>query len=108
MAEKTASKLMKRHEIRSEDLNPRHLLLPNVLRRIQDVERNCLQRVWSRSESALRASSPMISDLWYNKAVIYCLSVGTFMDSNGDGIGDFKGLTRRLDYLHGLITVLGS
>jgi maltose alpha-D-glucosyltransferase/alpha-amylase len=44
----------------------------------------------------------MINDLWYKNAVIYCLSVGTFMDSNQDGIGDFTGLTRRLDYLHGL------
>jgi maltose alpha-D-glucosyltransferase / alpha-amylase len=44
----------------------------------------------------------MINDLWYKNAVTYCLSVGTYMDSNGDGIGDFTGLTRRLDYLHGL------
>jgi maltose alpha-D-glucosyltransferase/alpha-amylase len=44
----------------------------------------------------------MINDLWYKNAIIYCVSVGTFMDSNGDGIGDFKGLVRRLDYLHGL------
>jgi len=44
----------------------------------------------------------MINDLWYKNAVIYCLSVGTFMDSNGDGVGDFEGLMRRLDYLHGL------
>jgi maltose alpha-D-glucosyltransferase/alpha-amylase len=44
----------------------------------------------------------MISDLWYKNAVIYCLSVGTYMDANGDGIGDFRGLARRLDYLHGL------
>ncbi|MDB4945110.1 MAG: putative glycosyl hydrolase, 13 family [Labilithrix sp.] len=44
----------------------------------------------------------MIKDLWYKNAVIYCLHVGTFMDSNGDGIGDFEGLTRRLDYLAGL------
>ena len=44
----------------------------------------------------------MINDLWYKNAVIYCLSVGTYMDSNGDGFGDFKGLMRRLDYLHGL------
>ena len=43
-----------------------------------------------------------INDLWYKNAVIYCLSVGTFMDANGDGIGDFEGLMRRLDYLHGL------
>src|SRR3954463_1332736 len=44
----------------------------------------------------------MIKDLWYKNAVIYCLSVGTYMDANGDGIGDFEGLMRRLDYLHGL------
>lgn len=44
----------------------------------------------------------MINDLWYKNAVVYCLSVGTYLDSNGDGIGDFKGLMRRLDYLQGL------
>ena len=44
----------------------------------------------------------MINDLWYKNAVIYCLSVGTYMDANGDGIGDFQGLLRRLDYLRGL------
>jgi maltose alpha-D-glucosyltransferase/alpha-amylase len=48
------------------------------------------------------ANSKMINDLWYKNAIIYCLSVGTYMDANGDGIGDFTGLTRRLDYLHGL------
>ena len=44
----------------------------------------------------------MIDDLWYKNGVFYCLSVGTYMDANGDGIGDFKGLLRRLDYLQGL------
>jgi maltose alpha-D-glucosyltransferase/alpha-amylase len=44
----------------------------------------------------------MINDLWYKNCVIYCLSVATFMDANGDGVGDFKGLMRRLDYLAGL------
>ena len=44
----------------------------------------------------------MINDLWYKNAIIYSLSVGTYMDANGDGIGDFIGLTRRLDYLQGL------
>jgi hypothetical protein len=44
----------------------------------------------------------VISDLWYKNAIIYCLSVGSFMDANGDGVGDFSGLMRRLDYLHGL------
>jgi maltose alpha-D-glucosyltransferase/alpha-amylase len=44
----------------------------------------------------------MINDLWYKNAIIYCLSVETFMDANGDGVGDFPGLIRRLDYLQGL------
>src|SRR5215469_7686661 len=44
----------------------------------------------------------MINDLWYKNAIIYCLSVSTYMDANGDGIGDFQGLMRRLDYLQGL------
>ena len=44
----------------------------------------------------------MINDLWYKNAVIYCLSVSTFMDANGDGIGDFRGLMNRLDYLQGI------
>ena len=44
----------------------------------------------------------MINDLWYKNAVIYCLSVATFLDTNGDGIGDFAGLMSRLDYLQGM------
>ncbi|NID17212.1 alpha-amylase family protein [Luteibacter yeojuensis] len=44
----------------------------------------------------------MINDLWYKNAIVYCLSVGSFQDSNGDGVGDFQGLGRRLAYLQGL------
>src|SRR5256885_16350039 len=44
----------------------------------------------------------LIQDLWYKNAVVYCANVETFMDTNGDGIGDFEGLMRRLDYLAGL------
>jgi maltose alpha-D-glucosyltransferase/alpha-amylase len=40
--------------------------------------------------------------LWYKDAVIYQTHVKSFCDSNGDGIGDFPGLTRKLDYLEGL------
>jgi maltose alpha-D-glucosyltransferase/alpha-amylase len=43
-----------------------------------------------------------IEDLWYKNAVIYCLPISKFQDSDGDGIGDFEGLSRRLDYLAGL------
>jgi maltose alpha-D-glucosyltransferase/alpha-amylase len=44
----------------------------------------------------------MIEDLWYKNAVIYSLDLETFMDGNGDGNGDFEGLSLRLDYLHAL------
>ncbi len=44
----------------------------------------------------------MIEDLWYKNAVIYSLDLETFMDNNKDGVGDFEGLCRRLDYLHAL------
>jgi maltose alpha-D-glucosyltransferase / alpha-amylase len=36
---------------------------------------------------------------WYQEAVIYCLEVGSFQDSDGDGHGDLRGLISRLDYL---------
>lgn len=44
----------------------------------------------------------MIEDLWYKNAVIYSLDLETFMDGDGDGNGDFEGLTLRLDYLHAM------
>jgi maltose alpha-D-glucosyltransferase/alpha-amylase len=44
----------------------------------------------------------VIDDLWYKNAIVYSLSVATFMDANGDGVGDFEGLMRRLDYLQGI------
>lgn len=48
--------------------------------------------------------SPMLENdpLWYQKAVIYQVNVRSFFDANGDGIGDFKGITAKLDYLQKL------
>ncbi len=44
---------------------------------------------------------------WYKDAIFYELRVRSFYDANGDGIGDFKGLTQKLDYLQELgITTL--
>jgi len=43
-----------------------------------------------------------IDDLWYKNAIIYCLDVEKYQDANADGVGDFEGLSRRLDYLSGL------
>ncbi|WP_206054808.1 alpha-amylase family protein [Nitrosococcus wardiae] len=44
----------------------------------------------------------MMRDLWYKDAIVYCLDVDTYMDANGDGIGDFKGLAQRVDHIAGL------
>ena len=47
-------------------------------------------------------SLSITADQWWKNAVIYCLDVQTFADSNGDGIGDFGGLIDKVDYLAGL------
>jgi maltose alpha-D-glucosyltransferase / alpha-amylase len=52
---------------------------------------------WPRSANPRGAI--MIEDLWYKNAVIYSLDLETFLDADGDGVGDFEGLIRRLDYL---------
>jgi maltose alpha-D-glucosyltransferase / alpha-amylase len=44
----------------------------------------------------------VIDDLWYKNAILYCMDVEKYVDGNNDGVGDFEGLTRKLDYLAGL------
>jgi maltose alpha-D-glucosyltransferase/alpha-amylase len=44
----------------------------------------------------------VLPDLWYRNSVVYNVDLETFQDSNGDGVGDFEGLSRRLDYLESL------
>src|SRR4051794_25442885 len=39
------------------------------------------------------------SDVWWKNAVIYCLDVETFFDSDGDGVGDVEGLIERIDHV---------
>jgi maltose alpha-D-glucosyltransferase/alpha-amylase len=50
----------------------------------------------------MRGVTPACDPLWYKDAIIYELHVRTFADGNDDGIGDFKGLCDRLDYVQGL------
>ncbi len=40
----------------------------------------------------------MSNPLWYKDAVIYQVHVKTFYDSNGDGVGDFRGMLEKIDY----------
>ncbi len=44
----------------------------------------------------------MVEELWYKNSLIYNLDVKVFKDSDGDGVGDFIGLTQQLDYLKNL------
>ena len=39
-----------------------------------------------------------VDPLWFKDAIIYELHVKTFCDSDGDGMGDFRGLIEKLDY----------
>ncbi|MBV9962734.1 MAG: hypothetical protein JO072_10840, partial [Parafilimonas sp.] len=53
-----------------------------------------------------QAGEPLVNDidktLWYKNSVIYTLDVKVFKDSDGNGYGDFKGLTNKLDYIKSL------
>ncbi|MFL5339873.1 MAG: maltose alpha-D-glucosyltransferase, partial [Gemmataceae bacterium] len=50
---------------------------------------------------------PTADPLWYKDAIIYELHVRAFHDSDGDGYGDFRGLTQKVDYLEDLgVTVI--
>ncbi len=50
----------------------------------------------------LHYPSRLKDPLWYKDAIIYELRIGSFYDSDADGIGDFPGLTQKLDYLQEL------
>src|SRR5450755_1829664 len=50
----------------------------------------------------MKAVASAQDPLWFKDAIIYELHVRAFVDSNNDGIGDFQGLTQRLDYLQDL------
>ena len=54
------------------------------------------------SESTAPAGLVVDDPLWYKDAVVYQLNVKSFFDSNADGIGDFLGLTSKLEYIRDL------
>lgn len=55
-----------------------------------------------RPKRGLYMSVSSQKDNWYQNTIIYELHVRSFADGNGDGIGDFKGLLKKLDYLEHL------
>src|SRR5258708_24440463 len=103
----------------------RSLLVPQAARTLHDIRRARLRRAeslgWSgKREHGLwnlvgvatssrhrqwKASNERVmtdDSLWYKDAVIYQLHVKAFLDSSADGVGDFRGLTLKLDYLQDL------
>src|SRR5207302_8276553 len=63
--------------------------------------------VLPRAAEMARPEAASTDPLWYKDAIIYQLHIKAFFDANNDGIGDFEGLTRKLDYLQDLgVTVL--
>src|SRR5262245_21972211 len=52
--------------------------------------------------SPIQIEKALTDEVWYKDAIIYQLHVKAFADSNNDGVGDFEGLTERLDYLQDL------
>ncbi|MGH7064443.1 MAG: alpha-amylase family glycosyl hydrolase [Stellaceae bacterium] len=53
------------------------------------------------ADPAARPATP--DPLWYKDAIVYQLHVKAFFDADDDGIGDFQGLCRKLDYLQDLV-----
>lgn len=47
-------------------------------------------------------TSPSLDADWWRQALVYQIYPRSFADSNGDGVGDFKGITSRVGYLHEL------
>src|SRR3546814_13270410 len=56
----------------------------------------------SRGQGRSAAAGIGPEPLWYKDAIIYQLHVKAFQDSSGNGIGDFRGLMQRLDYIQNL------
>jgi alpha-glucosidase len=57
------------------------------------------QPAWSQTSTATKSSSTPAVDPWWKHAVFYQVYPISFQDTNGDGKGDLKGITQRLDYL---------
>jgi maltose alpha-D-glucosyltransferase / alpha-amylase len=53
-------------------------------------------------DTAAQQAAWLTDPVWYKDAVIYEVHVRAFYDSNGDGIGDFPGITQKLDYIQDL------
>ena len=75
---------------------------PETLSGPKDIAANVPSMPTIQAAEPSRIAAAESSPTWYKDVVIYQLHVRAFCDSNGDGIGDFLGLTSKLDYLQDL------
>src|SRR6266705_1088415 len=90
-------------------MTPRWAVVRPTARSRRRIGNSALLRTGTRVMATLPDHLVGLEDdpLWYKDAIIYEVHVSTFYDSDGDGIGDFSGLTQKLDYLQDLgVTVL--
>eukprot|EP00762_Andalucia_godoyi_P006975 ANDGO_07743.mRNA.1 Trehalose synthase/amylase TreS len=94
-------------DVKSLDLIPDEDVIKNAI--MAEVEKGVLRtpKTPAYALSPRIPSNALDEKTWYKDAIIYQIHIKSFFDSNGDGIGDFRGLTSKLDYLADLgITVI--
>ena len=65
----------------------------------------CCSRALACAQTLARpgwVGSGLSSQAWWQSAVIYRVQPQSFQDSDGDGVGDLRGLAQRLDYLQSI------
>ena len=68
----------------------------------RSTKRSAVARARVARPDSATPSADRNDPLWYKDAVVYQLHVKSYMDANGDGIGDFAGLISKLDYVASL------
>ncbi|HWZ51916.1 MAG TPA: alpha-amylase family glycosyl hydrolase [Granulicella sp.] len=86
-------------------MKPKHHKTPRLLLALTLAATVALLTTYAPAQTLARpgwVGSGLTTEAWWKHLVLYEIAPRGFQDSNGDGIGDLKGITQRLDYLHSL------